>query len=240
MFGVNRAIFTRQLRGATLQLELTYRKENVVRALRPLATCASVRCPNCPLIRKRQRQTTPKILQQQKQWTLTEPVHVQVHAKESMPPCLSHFYVVCPPEQKLAVLRALVRRELGVSAAATAVGPEAMSNRVGGAAEAVADTRGLVFALATKPLEGIATSLDKALGGGSGEGTEGGGGRQQTKKGRGGQGAPAPLAEFLREELGLNARVRIGQEREREGNRQMERGQRTRGLPTGCVSRARY
>ncbi|CAN0472843.1 unnamed protein product, partial [Laminaria digitata] len=47
----------------------------------------------------------------QKQWTLTEPVHVQVHAKEAMPPCLTHFYVVCPPEQKLPVLRALIKRE---------------------------------------------------------------------------------------------------------------------------------
>ncbi|CAN0541305.1 unnamed protein product, partial [Ectocarpus sp. 12 AP-2014] len=56
----------------------------------------------------------------QKQWTLTEPVHVQVHAKEAMPPCLSHYYVVCPPEQKLAVLRALVKRELGVSASEAA------------------------------------------------------------------------------------------------------------------------
>ncbi|CBN75240.1 DEAD box helicase [Ectocarpus siliculosus] len=119
----------------------------------------------------------------QKQWTLTEPVHVQVHAKEAMPPCLSHYYVVCPPEKKLAVLRT--------------------------------DTRGLVFALATKPLEGIAASLDKALGGrgsGGGGGGERGGREQQQQqqqqaKGWDEQPPQPPLAEFLRQELGLNARA---------------------------------
>ncbi|CAM9271294.1 unnamed protein product [Ectocarpus sp. 8 AP-2014] len=178
----------------------------------------------------------------QKQWTLTEPVHVQVHAKEAMPPCLSHYYVVCPPEQKLAVLRALVKRELGVSAseaAATAAtgAPAAAAVAAGATAVATtagegdgpsdgqaggggvtntalqADTRGLVFALATKPLEGIAASLDKALGGrgsGGGGGGESGGREQQQQqqaKGRGEQPPQPPLAEFLREELGLNARA---------------------------------
>ncbi|CAN0337933.1 unnamed protein product, partial [Ectocarpus fasciculatus] len=178
----------------------------------------------------------------QKQWTLTEPVHVQVHAKEAMPPCLSHYYVVCPPEKKLAVLRALVKRELGVSAsaeaaarpaagasssaAAAAAGAAAVAPTAGegdgpsggqASGDGVSDTgiqadntRGLVFALATKPLEGIAASLDKALGGrGSGGGGEGGGREQQQAKGRGEQQPPPPppLAEFLREELGLNARA---------------------------------
>ncbi|CAN0150779.1 unnamed protein product, partial [Scytosiphon promiscuus] len=125
----------------------------------------------------------------QKQWTLTEPVHVQVHAKESMPPGLSHFYVVCPPEQKLAVLRALVRRELGVSPSSASPSAEAPATPLasgagkpagtqtaqlpspgvgapsngGGGGDGKADNRGLVFALATKPLEAIAGSLDKAL-----------------------------------------------------------------------------
>lgn len=176
---------------------------------------------------------------------------MQVHAKEAMPPCLSHYYVVCPPEKKLAVLRALVRRELGVPAAASASAAEAeagvgeggaaaavpgtgpSSGESGAAAERVADRppgdnggggggsggggggggdigvkadmRGLVFALPTKPLEGIAASLDKALGGSGGR--EGG---TQHERGRGGGVAAPPQAEFLREELGLNARVRRG------------------------------
>lgn len=114
-----------------------------------------------------------------------EPLHVQVHAKEAMPPCLSHFYVVCPPEQKLPVLRALIKRELGSSA------------RGGGSSGAEVDNRGLVFALPSKPLEEIAPSLDAALGGS---------GQQEAAKYR----SEPPLAEYLREELGLNARVRVG------------------------------
>lgn len=117
----------------------------------------------------------------QQQWTLMEPVHVQVHAKEAMPSCLSHFYVVCPPEQKLPVLRALIKREFGSLRGVQASGTEA-------------DTRGLVFALPAKPLEEIASSLDRALGGNGHEN-----GRDRTEP---------LLAEFLREELGLNARVR--------------------------------
>ncbi|CAM9473533.1 unnamed protein product, partial [Discosporangium mesarthrocarpum] len=46
-----------------------------------------------------------------RQWTLSQPVHVQVHPKETMPPSLSHYYVVCPADKKISVLRALVRRE---------------------------------------------------------------------------------------------------------------------------------
>lgn len=167
---------------------------------------------------------------------------MQVHAKEAMPPGLSHFYVVCPPEQKLAVLRALVRRELGVSssssssaslpsplgapattsaatsasgagAGAGAQGNQPLSSRVGVSSSdgggGKADNRGLVFALATKPLEAIAGSLDKALGGGrGGVGVDATGKLEQQAKGKGGTPAPPPLAEFLREELGLNARVR--------------------------------
>lgn len=111
---------------------------------------------------------------------------MQVHAKEAMPPCLSHFYVVCPPEQKLPVLRALIKRELG---AAAGTGPSGVET----------DTRGLVFALPTKPLENIASSMDKALGGSGGEKVKGGP-------------EVVPLANFIREELGLNARVRgLGQ-----------------------------
>lgn len=53
---------------------------------------------------------------------------------------------------------------------------------------------GLVFALSTKPLEEISLTIDKALGG---TGT----------RERGRDGSEPPLAEFLREELGLNARV---------------------------------
>lgn len=186
-----------------------------------------------------------------------------MHAKEAMPPCLSHFYVVCPPQQKLAVLRALVLHELGASAATASgappgagaaagaatstvtAGPAAAGERQGGdqssghgggsggigdaaaasgtgggaaaggsgvgdGAKAVADTRGLVFALPTKPLESIATSLDKALGG---RGVTGDWRKQQGQRNSGdgpAPPAPPPLAEFLREELGLNARVRRG------------------------------
>eukprot|EP00904_Undaria_pinnatifida_P008569 jgi/Undpi1/4842/HiC_scaffold_19.g08195.m1 len=131
----------------------------------------------------------------QKQWTLTEPVHVQVHAKEAMPPCLTHFYVVCPPEQKLPVLRALIKRELGSAAGAKSSGDVKAGTKSGRTNKR--ETRGLVFALPTKSLEDIAASLDKALGGGLRGGDE-----------ESGSEAP-PMAEFLREELGLNARVRI-------------------------------
>lgn len=120
---------------------------------------------------------------------------MQVHAKEAMPPCLTHFYVVCPPEQKLPVLRALIKRELGSAAGAKSSGDVKAGTKSGRTNKR--ETRGLVFALPTKSLEDIAASLDKALGGGLR-----GGGEES------GSEAP-PMAEFLREELGLNARVRI-------------------------------
>ncbi|CAN0332582.1 unnamed protein product, partial [Phaeothamnion confervicola] len=46
------------------------------------------------------------------QWTLAEPQHVRVQASEAMPASLGHFYVVCPADKKMAVLRMLLRREL--------------------------------------------------------------------------------------------------------------------------------
>lgn len=103
-------------------------------------------------------------------------MHVQVHAKETMPSSLSHYYVVCPPEQKLPVLRALLKHELGLKA------------------NEKFNDRGLVFASSAKPLEEIGPTLERALGRG---GDNGGGG-----------GYHPPLAECLREELGLNTRVR--------------------------------
>lgn len=93
-----------------------------------------------------------------------------------MPSSLSHYYVVCPPEQKIPVLRALLKRELGLKGNASANG------------------RGLVFASSAKPLEKIAPTLERALG----EGRENGEG----------DGYRPPLAECLREEMGLNTRVR--------------------------------
>lgn len=131
-----------------------------------------------------------------------------------MPPCLSHFYVVCPADQKLPVLRALVRRELGsrrtaaTLAAAGQGSPPPSNSSSGGGLNA--DTRALVFAHATKPLEAIAGSLHVALGGKSGQGQgelDSGG-----KDGEAADAAPSPpLAECLREELGLNKRVRGGE-----------------------------
>lgn len=67
---------------------------------------------------------------------------MHVHAREAMPSSLSHFYVVCPPEQKLAILRALVKREV----------------------EFANDSRALVFASPNKPLSDIANYLNSAVG----------------------------------------------------------------------------
>jgi len=48
----------------------------------------------------------------QQQWTLRQPVHVQVTPGELMPPQLQHNYLVCPTKaDKLAALRAFLRRE---------------------------------------------------------------------------------------------------------------------------------
>lgn len=164
-----------------------------------ISTCIPRRCPHPSPLPSATPYGKPHALHvntpgEQKQWTLTEPVHVQVHAKEAMPPCLSHFYVVCPPEQKLPVLRALIKRELGSTASG---GDRKADPKADPKAGSKADTRGLVFALPTKSLEDIASSLDKALGGGVRRGEEEDGPE------------PAPMAEFLREELGLNARVRV-------------------------------
>lgn len=101
-----------------------------------------------------------------------------------MPSCLSHFFVVCPPAQKLSVLRALVKRELG-------------SFKVQGSGGLNTDTRALVFAHATKPLEQIAEYLHAALGE-----TD-----DQADGVEGDVASSAPLAECLREELGLSRRV---------------------------------
>lgn len=49
----------------------------------------------------------------QNQWTLQEPVHVQVRPGELMPSQLQHGYLVCPddePSRKLAGLRSLLRK----------------------------------------------------------------------------------------------------------------------------------
>ncbi|CAM9779146.1 unnamed protein product, partial [Choristocarpus tenellus] len=119
----------------------------------------------------------------QRQWTLSEPVHIQVHRKEAMPSSLSHYYVICPKEKKLAILRSLVKREL----------------MAGGDQSALGEGRALVFALPSRPLSQVAKALDKVL----------------RKDGLSGQGVgdsmladDAPVAEVLREELGLNQRVR--------------------------------
>lgn len=104
-----------------------------------------------------------------------------------MPPELSHYYVVCPQEQKLVVLRALVRRELG------------SGTQEGSPGSGRSETRALVFASGSRPLEDIAGSLDAALGGTS---------RQDRECGR--EPAGPPVAECLREELGLNRRVSVG------------------------------
>lgn len=75
-----------------------------------------------------------------------------------------------------------------------------------GGGDAKDHNRGLVFAVATKPLEAIAASLDKALGGGAGGGDAE---LELRAMGKGGGLPPSPpRAEYLREELGLNARVR--------------------------------
>lgn len=143
---------------------------------------------------------------------------MQVHAKEAMPPCLSHFYVVCPTEQKLGVLRALARRELGPSASSSS--SNGVELKAGASSNSGAGSKGenraLVFAHATQPLENIAGSLDVALGGRSTQGAD--------NERAGGEAMPSPpLAECLREELGLNKRVsrgragrRIGEHRYRE------------------------
>jgi len=48
----------------------------------------------------------------QQQWTLRQPIHVQVTPGELMPPQLQHYYLVCPTKaEKLAALRAFLRRE---------------------------------------------------------------------------------------------------------------------------------
>ena len=75
------------------------------------------------------------------QWTLTEPVHVQVHPKEAMPPTLTHHYLMCPAAKKLAALRSLIRKELSSDPA----------------------SRALVFAQADRPLEQIAAVLAEDL-----------------------------------------------------------------------------
>lgn len=49
----------------------------------------------------------------QNQWTLQEPVHVQVRPGELMPSQLQHSYLVCPdddPARKMVGLRSLLRR----------------------------------------------------------------------------------------------------------------------------------
>lgn len=106
-----------------------------------------------------------------------------------MPPGLSHYYVVCPQEQKLPVLRALVKRELGVEGLAASGGLTSGNSR--------ADARALVFGIGTRALEQIAASLDVALGG-EGQDLEDISGEESTRP---------PLAECLREELSLNRRV---------------------------------
>ncbi|KAG5185435.1 DEAD box helicase [Tribonema minus] len=136
------------------------------------------------------------------QWTLAEPVHVQVHPKEAMPPGLTHHYVTCAPAKKLAALRALVRRELG-------------GDGGGGAAAA---PRALVFAQANRPLDQMAAALDadlrKARGGGDGSdgssaaaAARDGGAAAAAGGGNDAAAAAAPLADVLREDLGLARRA---------------------------------
>jgi superfamily II DNA/RNA helicase len=125
------------------------------------------------------------------QWTLTEPVHVQVHPKEAMPPSLTHHYLVCPAAKKLAALRSLVKRELGSSPSA----------------------RALVFAQADRPLEEMAAVLSTDLAASadspvaahtssSSTSTSDSSSSSSSKR------SSAPqLAEVLREELGLSKRA---------------------------------
>lgn len=48
----------------------------------------------------------------QQQWTLNQPVHIQVTPGELMPPQLKHNYLVCPSKaHKISALRSLLKRE---------------------------------------------------------------------------------------------------------------------------------
>jgi superfamily II DNA/RNA helicase len=120
------------------------------------------------------------------QWTLTEPVHVQVHPKEAMPPSLTHHYLVCPAAKKLAALRSLVKRELGSSPSA----------------------RALIFAQADRPLEEIAAVLSTDLTASAESPAAAQTSSSSDSSSSSSKRSSAPqLAEVLREELGLSKRA---------------------------------
>lgn len=78
----------------------------------------------------------------QQQWTLQEPVHVQVTPGELVPPHLRHGYLVCPTKaEKLKVLRAFLKREAGrgrLEAAVVFAADEAEARAVGAALASLA------------------------------------------------------------------------------------------------------